>query len=566
MICPKCNNTLPDQARFCNNCGGDLQQPTSKQSNAAKQVKTRVEYRGRAVRKAAKTLAAFAVAGGTVALLWTPFIQPVLLSKTIGPQDNTAYQAKLDYKKSKVNSSDFPNGKWVREDGKAVLYIAHMEEGDEFQFELYASPQGEQKPCELLADATVDQEFEPNNEVQAIAHHTAIEADQPNKVLLNFAALNKEEAIRITSEQSWVDSRTGEALPDGTYYRIKKTWFWLNEEGGKLSMVFTPDAPPQPVKQPPPAKEKEDPPSLPPQSPLPPKDVIRVAPPPVPQDGKTPKRVSGGGEYLSAELMEILYIQGFFVDFEGAYYIKKADVRDFSKYFDYHYYNSTSPFKQLCSGVQEGTRMMEAQYESMQKIEDSLYGKTRWSFAYNVDFLPEFSYMWLEQSGEFITPITVTSGTYEVGYQTNELEWESDVENSYHDTHWDPNIPHVINVTGGWDAGDLVPDALIESIEYDLNLYFYDDGTAEGEGFMTINCKGTQYITYWVQLCGVEFSVDLEYQELFNFTATEYQYSFETLDEDVPEYTFERETGYVAIGDQYNYRKYEYETGYQVVE
>ncbi len=544
MVCPKCGNILPDEALFCNNCGDALRQsaPNSKNKNH-KQIKNRVKHNGRAIRSVTKIVATFAVTTGALALLWTPIIQPILMSKTTGPQDTTGYNAKLDYKKGVTNDADFPDGKWVRKDGKAVLYIAHMESANEFQFELYASEQGKEKSCELADDAVIDKEFQPNNEVKAIAYYKTSEQEQEEKLSLNFEALNNEDAIRIISEQSWIDSHMFEVLPDGTYYRVFKELIPNQAKKDKLS------------PSPQPKNEKE-----------PPKDVIKVRPPSIPKNGKPPKRVSGGREYLSAELMEILYNQGFYISFEGTYIVKKADVHDHNKYFNYHFYEDDDPLKNYCTGTQEGIDMVQARYDSMQKIEDSLYGKTKWDFSSNVDFMPQFVGMWLEQSGSFTTRVTLSSQILDVGYELNEIDWYGMSKNSNFKTNWCADAPHVINVTGGIHSNPNDSDVLTDKLEYDLNLYFYTDGTVDAEGFLTMTAKGTDYITYWIEMSAVEFQVDYEYQKYFNFKSVKYLYSFETLDEDVPEYSFERETDYVATGDNYNYRKYEYEKSYQTQE
>lgn len=566
MICPKCGNILPNDARFCNNCGSTTSKfPPSEPKGKPKQVKTKVEYKGRPRKKAGKVVAAFAALGGTIALLWTPIIRPVLMSKTIGPQDTTEYKSELKDTKSVTDAANFPNGKWVREDGKAVLYIAHMENEETFQFELFAKGENEEKSCELKEEALVDKDFTPNTDIKATAYYKSKEEDSKEEGYLNFAAFAKEEAIQITSEQSFIDSHINEALPDGIYYRIHKVWFWDKEESGKWSLEFIPDKEvPEENKQTTP--EKEIPVSTPTNTIEYSDGGLVVAPPPIPKDGKTPKRVSGGREYLSAEQMEILHTKGFYVKFDGAYIVTKADVYDHNKYFDYHYNVGKDAFKNNCNGTQEGMRLVQARYDSMVKIEDSLYGATRWDFSSKVDFMPEFAGAWLEHSGKFATDVKLANTTHTVGYEVNEIDVDtSSSENGYFETNWSSKDPYVYNVRGGWSYHDDMEN-LVDTLEYDLNLYFYADGTVDAEGFMTLTGKGTEYIRYWIQMSATEFQVQKEYEKYFDFKAIEYLYSFETLDEDIPEFYEERETAYIATGDNYKYRKYEYEKTYQTVD
>lgn len=525
---------------------------------------------GRAVKGAAKIVAAVAVAGGLLALTWTPIIRPVLMSKTVGPEDRTGYVAKMKPTEG-AGDARFPSGKWVRRDGGAVLWIDSAQKQDVFSFELHAEPTPEETAAgtaaaDTAAEAVIQPEKPTDERYQAHAACTQQDA------LLSLDALKQEEAIEVTASDAWKAAHPKETSVDGTYYRIRHTWFWVNEESGRWGMTFIPgeEATPEPTVSPSGEKpeietktETVEPTPGWTERGIP---VVRVAPPPV--SDKTPRRVVGGGEYLSLEQMRTLYEQGFFVHFSGAYLVASADVTDDLRFFTYHYEESKQPDKAFCVGTEEGLRCAEMRLETLTQAINSIYGTTDWMFATKVDFMPEFSSLQVDQGGRFVRQVELSQGKVEVGYEVNSFSWTNRTDNSWYKTDWSSKEPEVIRVSGGVkiDQAAASRTNVADQLEYNLNLYFRTDGTAEAEGFLTLVGLGTEKIVYWIQMVADDFQVDYAYRDQFSFTSAAYRYSFETLDDDVPEFDAEREDVYAADTGNASFRRYEYEHAYQSVE
>ncbi|WP_027400541.1 zinc ribbon domain-containing protein [Anaerovorax odorimutans] len=559
MICPNCGNHLPDEARFCNSCGSNLIQSEMSNNNGEKEsknLKNHVFHRGHVSRSAAKIVAVIGVVGGIIALLWTPFIQHVLLSKSVGPDDLTGYHAEMDYKKADVNSSQFPNGKWVRDDGKAVIYISNIDNGEKFEFELFAKEDKEKDACKLMAQAIVGNNFQADDENKAIAEYSDFQ-NKENVESINFAALTKKEAIKITSDEGWKSNHQNQVTPDGTYYRIKKVWFWKKIKDGEWSEGFIPNDNNKENDPKTPNKEKEKK-----------KDGgVAVNPPQIPEDGKVPKRVKGGGKYISEELMKRIAENGFYVKLDGVYYIIRTDVKDFDKFVNYYYYDAYKPDKDNLTGMQQGMQVAQARFESLQKMEHSCFGKTVWDFSCDVDFMPDFTGAQIETSGEYKTSVGLPQyKEYKVGYGWNNFQFKGTSKNCSYEIKWDPNNPYLINLVGEIK----IPRAeksneVAEKAEYNLNIYFYKDGNIDAEGFFTVTGLGTEKIVFWLQMSAVEFQVDTSIDQYYDFKEAEYVYEFETLDDDVAEYSTERVEDYLENGEGYEYKRYQYLNQYQTV-
>ncbi len=611
MFCPFCGKQLPDVARFCAGCGQSLParapkeqaqtqpehpEPTNQPAQPVQQANPAIEaakpaYRppsrfarvmtGKAVKGIAKVVATIAVAGGFLALTWTPVIRPVLMSKTIGPVDQTGYTSKLNTQAG-PNDARFPNGKWVRKDRTAVLHIGREQAGDNFLFDLHAASQakstagdGPLQASGAAGEAEIKTLASLNPGLKAYAEYPAPTGDgtQASEAMLAFGALANEEAIEVTASNGWLAAHPGEVSVDGTYYRIRQTWFWVDEESGKWDLKFIPgvEDPPGDPQETPDIESKtetfEGEPSTEQGIPVTEPPVIRVNPPPVSE--RTPRRVTGGGQYISAEQMEILAEQGFYARFKGTYLVVSADATDDLKFFNYYYEEAKNPDKEFCIGTEDGLRCAEMRMECLTQSINSIFGSTEWAFATKVSFMPEFASLHFEEGGRFVREVELTNnGKARVGYELNEIQWTNKTDNSWFKTDWNSKDPFVYRVTGGLtvDLAKANKDNVADQLEYNLNFYFLTDGTAEAEGFLTLHGLGTEKIVYWVQMAAEEFQVDYEYRKEFSFKAAEYEYSFDTLDEDVPEFSAEREMIYRETGDNYDYKRYEYESAYQAVQ
>ncbi len=569
MYCPFCGNMLPDTAKFCNQCGNGLTQQAQqhqKNNTASKHTKVKEVYRGSKIVKVAKVIATLAVAGGIVTVLWRPVIQPVLMSKTIGPEDLTGYTSEYNKDNNLSEDSDFKNGKWVREDGKAVIYIGHGEDSNLFDFELYASKQDSLDEYLLQDKAKKESSFVKNSNIKAMAYYkkTVGEKVQEN---ISFSALADEEAIQITTDESWKNTNVGKQTPDGVYYRIRKEWFWTNEESGIYSFEFTPDEKLDEKQEEVPDTEKGQP-EISVE-----KEEINIGPvildgpvievePPAANSGETPIRIADQKEKIEEELVKEILDEGVYLNFEGVYYVVEADVESFDQFFEYYYDDCEyEPDKEICIGTQEGLLVAQARYDSLAKLKNRNYGKTKWSFSKNMDILPDFSYMWFEEGGEYTTEVPLTNMTYEIGYRINEFSMDSSNNRVICETSINAEDPSVYCVIGSYVFEDPDGNSIDRELKYNINIYFKKDGTVEAEGFMTLFGQGSEYIKYWLQMSAVEAQTEGKIASEFNFKALmEPFYSFPNLEADSLEFSEDKDTSILATDDLTGSVNYEYST------
>ena len=569
MFCPNCGNTLPEEARFCNQCGNSFtqhNQPSNKQ--AANHTKIQEVYRGLKRTKAAKIIATFAVTGGTIAVLWKPVIQPVLLSKTIGPDDLTGYTTEFDTDQNAYNDLEYPNGKWVREDGTAVLYIGSKEDQNQFRFELFVAGENESEKYQLTNEAQKDSFFEKNDEVKAMAYYTKlVDAEQVEQI--SFASMEEEEAIRVTTDANWITANPGKHTPDGIYYRIRKEWFWKNVESSTFIFKFLPDSMPDPPK----AEEEEEveeekKESIPPieskevmieEEVLLPGPVIEVVPPPE-NNGEIPVRENDPKELLGPETIQEIKDEGTYLNFIGCYYVVEAEVEDFNKFFEYYYEECDyQPDKDYCVGRQEGMMIAEARYDSLAKLEHRNYGKTKWTFSKDMSMIPDFAYLWFEEGGTYATDVTLSNGPFRVGYLLNEYSLDSSKDSATTETLVNQSNPSVFQVKGSFMTEQNSGAGIDRELEYDMNIYFHKDGTVDAEGYVTLYALGSEYIRFWLQMSAVEAQTEGKPAYEFNYKALmEPFYRFPDMEEDSLEFGDTKDTSILASDDATESVQYEY--------
>ena len=569
MFCPNCGNTLPEEARFCNQCGNSFtqhNQPSNKQ--AANHTKIQEVYRGLKRTKAAKIIATFAVTGGTIAVLWKPVIQPVLLSKTIGPDDLTGYTTEFDTDQNAYNDLEYPNGKWVREDGTAVLYIGSKEDQNQFRFELFVAGENESEKYQLTNEAQKDSFFEKNDEVKAMAYYTKlVDAEQVEQI--SFASMEEEEAIRVTTDANWITANPGKRTPDGIYFRIRKEWFWKNVESSTFIFKFLPDSMPDPPK----AEEEEEveeekKESIPPieskevmieEEVLLPGPVIEVVPPPE-NNGEIPVRENDPKELLEPETIQEVKDEGTYLNFIGCYYVVEAEVEDFNKFFEYYYEECDyQPDKDYCVGRQEGMMIAEARYDSLAKLEHRNYGKTKWTFSKDMSMIPDFAYLWFEEGGTYATDVTLSNGPFRVGYLLNEYSLDSSKDSATTETLVNQSNPSVFQVKGSFMTEQNSGAGIDRELEYDMNIYFHKDGTVDAEGYVTLYALGSEYIRFWLQMSAVEAQTEGKPAYEFNYKALmEPFYRFPDMEEDSLEFGDTKDTSILASDDATESVQYEY--------
>ena len=569
MFCPNCGNTLPEEARFCNQCGNSFtqhNQPSNKQ--AANHTKIQEVYRGLKRTKAAKIIATFAVTGGTIAVLWKPVIQPVLLSKTIGPDDLTGYTTEFDTDQNAYNDLEYPNGKWVREDGTAVLYIGSKEDQNQFRFELFVAGENESEKYQLTNEAQKDSFFEKNDEVKAMAYYTKlVDAEQVEQI--SFASMEEEEAIRVTTDANWITANPGKRTPDGIYFRIRKEWFWKNVESSTFIFKFLPDSMPDPPK----AEEEEEveeekKESIPPieskevmieEEVLLPGPVIEVVPPPE-NNGEIPVRENDPKELLGPETIQEIKDEGTYLNFIGCYYVVEAEVEDFNKFFEYYYEECDyQPDKDYCVGRQEGMMIAEARYDSLAKLEHRNYGKTKWTFSKDMSMIPDFAYLWFEEGGTYATDVTLSNGPFRVGYLLNEYSLDSSKDSATTETLVNQSNPSVFQVKGSFMTEQNSGAGIDRELEYDINIYFHKDGTVDAEGYVTLYALGSEYIRFWLQMSAVEAQTEGKPAYEFNYKALmEPFYRFPDMEEDSLEFGDTKDTSILASDDATESVQYEY--------
>ena len=569
MFCPNCGNTLPEEARFCNQCGNSFtqhNQPSNKQ--AANHTKIREVYRGLKRTKAAKIIATFAVTGGTIAVLWKPVIQPVLLSKTIGPDDLTGYTTEFDTDQNAYNDLEYPNGKWVREDGTAVLYIGSKEDQNQFRFELFVAGENESEKYQLTNEAQKDSFFEKNDEVKAMAYYTKlVDAEQVEQI--SFASMEEEEAIRVTTDANWITANPGKHTPDGIYFRIRKEWFWKNVESSTFIFKFLPDSMPDPPK----AEEEEEveeekKESIPPieskevmieEEVLLPGPVIEVVPPPE-NNGEIPVRENDPKELLGPETIQEIKDEGTYLNFIGCYYVVEAEVEDFNKFFEYYYEECDyQPDKDYCVGRQEGMMIAEARYDSLAKLEHRNYGKTKWTFSKDMSMIPDFAYLWFEEGGTYATDVTLSNGPFRVGYLLNEYSLDSSKDSATTETLVNQSKPSVFQVKGSFMTEQNSGAGIDRELAYDMNIYFHKDGTVDAEGYVTLYALGSEYIRFWLQMSAVEAQTEGKPAYEFNYKALmEPFYRFPDMEEDSLEFGDTKDTSILASDDATESVQYEY--------